>query len=184
MPLGEDANNDLLPAFRSSRSEAKTTQPHQTLVHSLDLPHTGVCRQVVPFVNGEESKLVKQLEIPPNGPIGMQATCGNKEIWGHIWHASHLLFPQSEQVTTNGDNKSKPPNITEQHHNDIPHTHTITQEQTTKPDYTTHDNKKEHTTTIIKTTNQNHTINQNHRRHTEKKDEKNAEQDFESKFYF
>ncbi len=96
-----------------------------------------------------------------------------------------FAFPhQTEQVTTNGDNKSKPPNITEQHHNDIPYTHTITQEQTTEQDYQTHDNKREHTTAIFKPTNQNHTINQNHRRQHGEKDAKKAEQDLESKFYF
>jgi hypothetical protein len=76
--------------------EPDPTQPDQTLVHSLDLPHARICRQLVPFVDGEDRKLVKQLEIPLNAPIGMQATCRNKEIWGHIWHASHLSSPTKQ----------------------------------------------------------------------------------------
>jgi hypothetical protein len=70
--------------------EPNSTNPHQLPVHSLDLPHARVCRQLVPLLNSEEGKLVKQLEIPLNAPIGMQATCRNKEVWEHIWHASHL----------------------------------------------------------------------------------------------
>ena len=73
-----------------------TTQPNQTMVHSLDLPNTRVCGQLLPLVDGKESKLVKQLEIPLNGTIGMQATCGNKKNWGHIWHASHLPSPTKQ----------------------------------------------------------------------------------------
>jgi hypothetical protein len=76
--------------------EPNPTNPHQTPVHSLDLPHARICRQLVPLVNGEEGKLVEQLEIPLNAPIGMQATCRNKEDWGHIWHASHLPSPTKQ----------------------------------------------------------------------------------------
>jgi hypothetical protein len=49
-----------------------------------------VCGQLVPLFDRKERELVEQLEIALNAPIGMQTTCSNKEIWGHIWHASHL----------------------------------------------------------------------------------------------
>jgi hypothetical protein len=76
--------------------EPNSTQPDQTLPHPLDLPHARICRQLVPLVDGKERELVEQLEIPLNAPIGMQATCRNKEIWGHIWHASHLSSPTKQ----------------------------------------------------------------------------------------
>jgi hypothetical protein len=76
--------------------EPDATDPNQTLVHLLDLLNTGVCRQLVPLVNGEEGKLVEQLKIPPDAPFGIQTACRNKEIWGHIWHASHLPSPTKQ----------------------------------------------------------------------------------------
>jgi hypothetical protein len=76
--------------------EPNPTNPHQTPVHSPDLPHARICRQLVPLVNGEEGKLVEQLEIPPDAPFGIQTACRNKEIWGHIWHASHLPPPTKQ----------------------------------------------------------------------------------------
>ncbi len=76
--------------------EPNTTNTHQLPVHSLDLPHARICRQLIPFVDGKDRKLVKQLEIPLNRTIGMQTTCRNKEIWGHIWHASHLSSPTKQ----------------------------------------------------------------------------------------
>jgi hypothetical protein len=74
-----------------------TTQPNQTLVHLLDLPHTSVCGHLVPLVDRKERELVEQLEIALNAPIGMQTTCRNKEIWGHIWHTSHLPSPTKQK---------------------------------------------------------------------------------------
>jgi hypothetical protein len=56
-----------------------------------------VCGQLVPLVDRKERELVEQLEIALNAPIGMQATCGNKEIWGHTWHASHLPSPTKQE---------------------------------------------------------------------------------------
>jgi hypothetical protein len=31
----------------------------------------------------------------------MQATCRNKEAWGHIWHASHLPSPTKQNKWQN-----------------------------------------------------------------------------------
>jgi hypothetical protein len=77
--------------------EPDATDPNQTMPQPLDLPHARICRQLIPFVDGEDRKLVKQLEIPLNRTIGMQTTCRNKEIWGHTWHASHLPFPTKQE---------------------------------------------------------------------------------------
>jgi hypothetical protein len=76
--------------------EPDATDPNQTTPQPLDIPHARICRQLIPFVDGEDRKLVEQLEIPLNAPIGMQATCRNKEDWGHIWHASHLPSPTKQ----------------------------------------------------------------------------------------
>ena len=73
--------------------EPNPTQPDQTLPHPLDLPRARICRQLIPLVDGEDRKLVKQLEIPLNAPIGMQNACRNMKNWGRIWHASHLSSP-------------------------------------------------------------------------------------------
>jgi hypothetical protein len=91
-------------------------------------------------------------------------------LGAHLAREPFALPHQTEQVTTNGDNKSKPPNITDTHHNHILYTSTIPQTQTSELDYIIHDNKREHTTAIFKTTNQNNTINQNHRRQHGEKD--------------
>ena len=76
--------------------EPNPTNPHQTLVHLLDLPHTSVRGHLVPLVDSKERELIEQLEVALNAPIGIQATCGNKENWGHIWHASHLPSPTKQ----------------------------------------------------------------------------------------
>ena len=88
-------------------------------------------------------------------------------------------------MTTNGDNKGKPPNITDTHPNHIPYTHTIPQIQTSDLDYRTHDNKRQHTTAIFtndksKPTQSTKTTEDN----MAKKDAKKTEQENESKFYF
>ena len=91
-------------------------------------------------------------------------TAGNPAQW-YDWDASDLreqenlgahlarepfAFPhQTEHVTTNGDNKSKPPNITDTHTNHILYTPTIPQTQTSELDYIILDNKREHTTAIF-----------------------------------
>jgi len=55
----------------------------------------------------------------------------------------------SSDLDKNDDNKSKPLNITDTHHNHILYTSTIPQTQTSEQDYITHDNKREQTTAIF-----------------------------------
>jgi hypothetical protein len=64
-------------------------------------------------------------------------------------HEPFAFLHQTEKVTTNGDNKNKPPNITDTPHNHILYTSTISQTQTSELDYIIHDNKREHTTAIF-----------------------------------
>ena len=59
------------------------------------------------------------------------------------------LPPPNRTSDKNGDNKSKPLNITDTHHNNILYTPTISPTQTSDQDYLTRDNKREHTTAIF-----------------------------------
>ncbi len=150
MPLGEDASKDPLPASKSTRSGAK---PHSTGPNAAT-PSGSPSRS-----NLQATDTTCRWRRPQT-----RQTAGNPAQWCD-WDASDLqqqgnlgahlarepfAFPhKTEKVTTNGDNKNKPPNITDTHHNHILYTSTITQTQTSEPDYIIHDNKREHTTAIF-----------------------------------
>ena len=105
--------------------------------------------------------------------LGCKRPAGTRKFGGTSGTRAICLPPPNRTSDQNGDNKSKPLNITDTHHNNILYTPTISPTQTSDQDYLTRDNKREHTTVIFTSDKSNNRINQIHRRqHGEKGREK------------
>ena len=117
--------------------------------------------------------------------LGCKRPAGTRKFGGTSGTRAICLPHQTEQVTTNGDNKGKPPNITDTHPNHIPYTPTLPQTQTSELDYIIHDNKKGTHHGHFQNDKSNNTINQNHRRqHGEKGHEKRPNKKMNGNFIF
>jgi hypothetical protein len=150
MPPDEDANKDPSPVSRSTRSGAK---PHSTAPNARtpsgssshwSVQATGTtCR----WQTGQTRRTTRgHARYPDWDAKHLQA---DEHLKAQRAHEPFAFLHQTEKVTTNGDNKNKPPNITDTPHNHILYTSTISQTQTSELDYIIHDNKREHTTAIF-----------------------------------